>query len=55
MGTVCGPLGSDQISFALALPITVIVSGSGKNAVPIIAAMSVILGTIIGIAGHFLK
>jgi hypothetical protein len=43
------------ISFALALPIIVIVSGSDKKAAPIITTMSVILGTLIGIAGHFLR
>lgn len=43
------------ISFALALPIIVIISGSDKKAVPIIAIMSVILGTLIGLAGHFLR
>jgi len=43
------------ISFALALPIIVIISESDKKALPIIAAMSVILGTLIGIAGHFLR
>lgn len=42
------------ISFALVLPIFVIVSGEDKKAAPIIAVMSVILGTLIGIAGHFL-
>ena len=43
------------ISFALAVPIIVIISGSDKKAVPIIATMSIILGTLIGIAGHFLR
>lgn len=43
------------ISFALALPVIVIVSGKEKNAIPAIAGMSVILGTMIGCAGHFLK
>ncbi len=43
------------ISFALALPVIVIVSGKDKKAVPIIAAMSIILGTLIGYAGHLFK
>jgi hypothetical protein len=43
------------ISLALASPILVIVSGANRKAVPIIAAMSVVLGTLIGIAGHFIK
>jgi hypothetical protein len=43
------------ISFALACPILVIVSGADRKAVPIIATMSVVLGTLIGIAGHYIK
>jgi hypothetical protein len=43
------------ISLALASPILVIVSGVDRKAVPIIAAMSVVLGTFIGIAGHYIK
>jgi len=43
------------ISFALALPIIAIISGSDKKAAPIIAIMSIILGTVIGIAGHYLR
>ena len=43
------------ISFALALPVMVIVSGKDKKAVPAIMAMSLILGTLISVAGHFLK
>jgi hypothetical protein len=43
------------ISLALSAPILVIVSENDKKAVPIIAAMAVILGTLISIAGHFLK
>lgn len=42
------------ISLALALPIIIIVSENDKKAVPIIASMAVILGALIGIAGHFL-
>jgi hypothetical protein len=43
------------ISFALALPIIIIVSSSDKKSVPIITSMSIILGTLIGIAGHLIK
>lgn len=43
------------ISFALALPVIVIVSGKDKKAAPIIAVMSIVLGSLVGSAGHFLK
>lgn len=43
------------ISVAFALPIVVLVSAQDKKAVPIILTMAAILGTLIGIAGHFLK
>jgi len=43
------------VSLALATPIAIIVAGEDRKAAPVIAAMSVILGTLIGIAGHFLK
>ena len=43
------------ISVSLALPVVVIVSKEDKKAVPIILTMAAILGTLIGIAGHFLK
>jgi hypothetical protein len=43
------------ISLALACPILVIVSGADRKAVPIIATISVVLGTLIGIAGHYIK
>jgi hypothetical protein len=42
------------ISSTLSLPVIVIISEKDKKAVPIILGMSVVLGTIIGIAGHFL-
>jgi hypothetical protein len=42
------------ISLSLALPVIIIVPLNDKKAIPIIAAMSVILGTLISIAGHFL-
>jgi hypothetical protein len=43
------------ISLALALPVVLVVSRTDKKVIPIILAMSVILGTLIGIAGHYLK
>lgn len=43
------------ISLMLALPIIVIVSATDKKAIVIIATMAVVLGTLIGIAGHYLK
>lgn len=43
------------ISLALAAPIIVIVSGEDTKAAPAIAAMAVILGALIGLAGHLLK
>ena len=43
------------ISVALALPVVFIVSTEDKKAVPIILTIAAILGTLIGIAGHFLK
>jgi len=43
-----------MISVAFALPVVVLVSTQDKKAVPIILTMAAILGTLIGIAGHFL-
>jgi len=43
------------ISVAFTLPVVVIVSAQDKKAVPIILSMAVVLGTLIGIAGHYLK
>ena len=43
------------ISLVLALPVVIIVSENDKKALPVIISMSVILGTLIGIAGHFIK
>ena len=43
------------ISLAFSLPIVLIVSIEEKNSVPIILINSVILGSLIGIAGYFLK
>jgi hypothetical protein len=43
------------ISVALTLPVVFIVSAQDKKAVPIILTMAAILGTLIGMAGHYLK
>lgn len=43
------------ISFALALPVVCLVSKEDKKAVSIILTVAFVLGTLIGIAGHFLK
>lgn len=42
------------IAFALAVPTMIIVSGPDKKAVPIIGSMAVVLGGLIGLAGHLL-
>ena len=43
------------ISVALALPVVVLVASEDRKAVPIILTMAAILGTLIGVAGHYLK
>jgi hypothetical protein len=43
------------ISLALALPVIIIVSNNDMKAVPVITVMSIILGALIGIAGHLFK
>ena len=43
------------IALAFTLPIVFIISKEDKKSIPIIIANSIILGTLIGIAGHFLK
>lgn len=43
------------IALSLSLPIIIIVAAEDKKAVPIIASMSIILGALIGLAGHFFK
>ncbi len=42
------------IALALAIPVIIIVSEKDRTAVPVIASMSIILGALVGIAGHFL-
>jgi hypothetical protein len=43
------------ISVALALPVVVLVASEDRKAVPIILSMAAILGTLIGVAGYYLK
>lgn len=42
------------IALCLSIPVLIIVSGNDKKALPIIASMSIILGTLISFAGHAL-
>jgi hypothetical protein len=43
------------IAVALALPVVVLVAAQDKKAIPIILTMAFLLGTLIGVAGHYLK
>jgi hypothetical protein len=43
------------ISVALSLPVVFIVAMNDKKVVPIILTMAAIMGTLIGVAGHYLK
>jgi hypothetical protein len=43
------------ISLALALPVLIIVTENDKKSLPIIASMSIFLGALISVAGHFLQ
>ena len=43
------------VSLALAVPVIIIVSEKDKKAVPAIVTMSIVLGTLISLAGHYLK
>jgi hypothetical protein len=43
------------ISVAFALPVVLIISAKDRKSIPVILTMSVVLGTLIGIVGHFLK
>lgn len=43
------------ISLSLSIPVLIIVSEKDKKVIPIISGMAVILGTAIGIAGHFFR
>ena len=43
------------ISLALAIPILIIVTENDKKSLPIIAGMSLVLGALISVAGHYLQ
>ena len=43
------------ISVAMALPVVMLVAMTDKKAVPIILTMAAVLGTLIGVAGHYLR
>ncbi len=43
------------ISLMMAIPVVVLIAQSDKKSVPIILANAIVLGSLIGIAGHFLK
>jgi hypothetical protein len=43
------------ISLALAVPVALILQSGERKAVPIILSTAVVLGTLIGVAGHCLK
>lgn len=43
------------ISLMMVIPVVIIVGGGDKKAVPIILANAIVLGTLIGVSGHFLK
>lgn len=43
------------IALMMAIPIVIIIAETDKKSVPIILANAVVLGTLIALAGHFLK
>jgi hypothetical protein len=43
------------LSFALMIPMLIHVGHTDKKPVPIIAANAIVIGTLVGIAGHFLS
>ena len=43
------------ISLALAIPVLIIVTENDKKSLPIIASMSIVLGALISVAGHYLQ
>lgn len=43
------------IALMMAIPIIIIIAETDKKSVPIILANAVVLGTLIALAGHFLK
>jgi len=42
------------IALALAIPVIIIVAKEDKKSIPPMVVMSVVLGTLIGVAGHFI-
>lgn len=43
------------IALMMAIPIVIIIAETDKKSVPIILANAIILGTLISLAGHFIK
>lgn len=43
------------IALMMAIPIIIIIAETDKKSVPIILANAIVLGTLIALAGHFLK
>ena len=43
------------ISLALAIPVLIIVTENDKKSLPIIASMSIVLGALISVAGHYIQ
>ena len=43
------------LSVALALPVVVLFEAKDRKAIPIILSMAAVLGSLIGVAGHYLK
>lgn len=42
------------VGLALAIPMLIQIGGSDKKSIPIIALNAVVLGTLVGLAGHYL-
>jgi hypothetical protein len=42
------------IALALAIPVIIIASKEDKKSIPPMVVMSIVLGTLIGVAGHFI-
>lgn len=43
------------VSLMMAIPIVVLIAQTDKKSMPVIHANAIVLGTLIGVAGHFLK
>ena len=48
-------LKSGLITFVLSIPVIIIISKEDKKSILPIASMAIVLGTLIGIAGHYLN